>query len=59
AVTTASVVALDGRILPSGFAYSATFTVAGAAGLLAMVIALLTPAPARLTEPAPDLATAR
>ncbi|TCK26049.1 MFS transporter [Pseudonocardia endophytica] len=60
AVTTASVVALDGRILPSGFAYSTTFLVAGAAGLVAMVIAILTPAPDPIGEPvAPDLAAAR
>ncbi len=59
AVTTASVISLDGRILPSGFAYSAAFVAAGAAGLIAMVIALLTPAPATETSPTPDLATAR
>jgi predicted MFS family arabinose efflux permease len=56
AVTTASVVSLDGRILPSGFAYSTAFLAAGAAGLLAMVIALLTPAPAEEVVPTPDLA---
>jgi predicted MFS family arabinose efflux permease len=59
AVTTASVLTLDGRILPTGFAYSATFVVAGGAGLLAMVIALLTPAPAPAAQSAPDLAAAR
>ena len=59
AVTTASVVALDGRVMPSGFAYSATFVVAGAAGLVAMVIALLTPAPTPVAESTADLAPAR
>ena len=45
AVTTASVLEIDGRVLPSGFAYSTAFVAAGCAGLVALVIVALTPAP--------------
>ena len=59
AVTTASVISIDGRLIPSGFAYTTAFVAAGAAGLVAMVIALLTPAPAPEATLEPDLAAAR
>ncbi|RZT84383.1 MFS transporter [Pseudonocardia sediminis] len=46
AVTTASVMTLDGgAVLPSSFAYTTAFVAAGCAGLVAMVIVFLTPAP--------------
>lgn len=61
AVTTASVLDLDGRILPSGFAYSTAFVAAGCAGLIALVVVALTPAPSAsdAQEIPADLAPAR
>lgn len=61
AVTTASTLTLDGRVLPSGLAYTIAFAAAGGAGLLACLVVALTPAPSPsdATPSRADLAPAR
>jgi hypothetical protein len=55
AVSTAMVVDVGGDVVPSGGAYTVVFLAAAGAGLAALVIGLLTPAPAGVTDPRDDV----